>query len=72
MKPKLHHPHIGKLFILRSTDTGNFCFVICNVREPGTPRGTEDGAGMLGIHSGLKAPPGILRVNDRAMFDFGT
>ena len=46
LKPKLQHPHIGKPFILRSTDTGNFSFVICNVREPGIPRGTEDGAGM--------------------------
>ena len=26
---------------------------------------------MPGIHSGLKAPPGILWVHDRALFDFG-
>ena len=36
------------------------------------PRGTEDGAGMSGIHSGLKALPGILREHDKALFDFGT
>ena len=51
--------------------TGNFGFVIFNVREPGIPRDVEDGAGMSGINSGLKAPPGILREHDRAAFDFG-